>query len=398
MIVRRGVARANGDIMGVMSRRAAWAATSFAVALIVEPHAFGWPRPPGVLPVAGAATPTTEVGEIGGAPYRIDIPAGWNGGLVIFNHGYRGAPVRYDARAPDETAQTYAPLGYAVAQSGYSAGGYAVREAVRDIAALRAHFASRFGRPKEIWISGHSLGGSITMMLMETQPTTFDGGLSLCAPLGPMIGYTKTLAFDPLVLFEYLFPGQLPSPARVPADFITTWERTAALEKVLDAKPAAAATLRRFTGARTNKEQAMNLDLFAHILGELQRRYGGNAFDNRDTIYAGTGDDVAINAGVKRYRADDRARQLVIQDYTPTGRLARPLLSVLAVDDPLVGAYPSDRYPEIAQIAGSGELFAQQYVRESGHCTFTPQQVRSAFEELRRWRRTGERPAPGAVP
>jgi len=236
------------------------------------------------------------------------------------------------------------------------------------------------------------------MMLMETQPTTFDGGLSLCAPLGPMIGYTKTLAFDPLVLFEYLFPGQLPSPARVPADFITTWERTASLEKVLDAKPAAAATLRRFTGARTNKEQAMNLDLFAHILGELQRRYGGNAFDNRDTIYAGTGDDVAINAGVKRYRADDRARQLVIQDYTPTGRLARPLLSVLAVDDPLVGAYPSDRYPEIAQIAGSGELFAQQYVRESGHCTFTPQQVRSAFEELRRWRRTGERPTPGAVP
>ena len=179
---------------------------------------------------------------------------------------------------------------------------------------------------------------------------------------------------------------------------MTTLERTAKLEKALDANAKASAALRRFTNAETNKALAMNLDLFTYILGELARRVGGNAFDNRDTIYTGTGDDGAINAGVKRYRADERARALAISIYTPTGRLVRPLLSVLDVSDPLVGLYPSDRYPEIAQIAGSGELFAQQYVRESGHCAFTPQQVRSAFEELRRWRRTGERPPPGAVP
>jgi len=86
------------------------------------------------------------------------------------------------------------------------------------------------------------------------------------------------LTFDQLVLFEYLFPGQLPSPARVPADFVTTWERTGALERLLDGNPAAAATLRRFTNARTNKQQAANLDLFTHILGEMQRRWGGNPF------------------------------------------------------------------------------------------------------------------------
>jgi pimeloyl-ACP methyl ester carboxylesterase len=354
-------------------------------------------RPPGArvaLPVAA----TTDVGDLGGAPYRIDIPPSWNGGLVIYCHGYRGAPVQFDARAPDEMAQTFAPLGYAVAQSGYSAGGYAVREAVRDTEALRLHFATRFGSPKETWISGSSLGGSITMMLMETYPTTYEGGLSLCAPLGPMLSYAKTLTFDQLVLFEYLFPGQLPSPARVPADFVTTFARTAALERILDARPEQAATLRRFSMSRTNKEQAANLDLFTHILGELQRRWGGNAFDNRDTIYTGTGDDLAVNDGVKRYRADDRARALAIRDYSPTGRLARPMLSVRAVYDPMIGAYPSDRYPEIVQLAGNGELFAQQYVRGSGHCTFSPQEVRSAFGELRRWRQTGERPRPGAVP
>jgi hypothetical protein len=146
-----------------------------------------------------------------------------------------------------------------------------------------------------------------------------------------MLGYAKTLTFDLLVVFEYLFPGQLPSPARVPADFVTTFERTEALERILDARPEAALTLRRFSMSRTNKEQAANLDLFTHIQGELQRRWGGNAFDNPDTIYTGTGDDVAVNDGVKRYRADDGARALAIRDYTPTGRLARPMLSVRAV-------------------------------------------------------------------
>src|SRR4051794_25167368 len=68
-------------------------------------------RPPSVRPVA-ASGPTTVVGEIGGAPYRIDIPAGWNGELVIYCHGYRGAPVHFDAHAVDPMVQAFAPLGY----------------------------------------------------------------------------------------------------------------------------------------------------------------------------------------------------------------------------------------------------------------------------------------------
>jgi pimeloyl-ACP methyl ester carboxylesterase len=344
------------------------------------------------------SAPTTEIGELDRAPYRIDIPSAWNGGLVMYCHGYRGASLRFAAGAPDEMVQAFGPLGYAVAQSGYSAGGYAVREAVHDTERLRRYFSTRFGAPKETWISGTSLGGSVTMMLLETYPTTYDGGISLSAPLGPTLGYTKKLAFDQLVLFEYLFPGHLPSPAHVPPDFMTTWERTGALERVLDADPEASAKLRRFTQARTNRELAMNLDLFTYILGELRRRWGGNAFDNRDTIYTDTGDDVAVNDGVRRYPADARARAMAIRDYTPTGRLQRPLLSVRAVFDPMVGGYPSDRYAEIVQLAGREQFFAQQYVRDSGHGDFKPAQIRSAFSELRRWRLTGERPQPGAVP
>ena len=157
------------------------------------------------------------------------------------------------------------------------------------------------------------------MMLMETHPTTYAGGLALSAPLGPLLGYGKTLTFDQLVLFEYLFPGHLPSPARVPADFMTTWERTGALERLLDSQPAAAATLRRFSGTPTNAVQAANLDLFTYILGEQQRRWGGNPYDNRDTIYTGTGDDVRSTTGSSDTAPTTRAQAQAIATTRPRG-------------------------------------------------------------------------------
>ena len=134
---------------------------------------------------AAPSLPAVEVGDLQGAPYRIDVPRNWNGGLVIHCHGYRGAPVHFDAQKQDQVADTFRPLGYAVAQSGYSTGGYAIREAAVETEALRLHFVTKYGPPSETWVTGSSLGGSITMMLMELHPTTYDGGLSLCAPLGP---------------------------------------------------------------------------------------------------------------------------------------------------------------------------------------------------------------------
>ena len=38
--------------------------------------------------VVHSAEGTTEVGVLGGAAYRIDIPSDWNGSLVVYYHGY----------------------------------------------------------------------------------------------------------------------------------------------------------------------------------------------------------------------------------------------------------------------------------------------------------------------
>jgi hypothetical protein len=234
------------------------------------------------------------------------------------------------------------------------------------------------------------------MMLLEQHPTTSDGGLSMCAPLGAALAYIKVTAFDLLVLFERSFPGVLPSPAKVPSSFTMGIESARRIERLLNAAPKAVEPLRRHTNNQSNEELSRNLELFTYIRGELQRRWGGNAFDNDNTIYTALGDDLAINDEVKRYRADERARAMAIRDYTPTGRLSRPLLSIRTAHDPLIGSFPSDRYAETTQLAGRSALFAQRYTAGQGHCAFRPDEIRGAFLMLRRWRMTGKRP-PGAA-
>lgn len=339
----------------------------------------------------------TEVGVINGAPYRVDVPAKWNGELVLFCHGYGGPPKPLDPSVPNKHAEAFGTAGFAVAQSSYSAGGYAIAEAVSDTEALRRYFLARFGAAKHTWVTGESLGGAVTVALVETHPESYDGGLPMCAPLGPAVSYVKAIVFDTLVLFEYWFPKVLPSPGSVPVDYVMSYDRLPELMRVLDENPEASSVLRRQTTARSHEELAKLLDLYTYIMGELALRWGGNPFDNRNTVYTGVGDDAAVNDGVKRYRADPAAHAKIIAMYTPTGKLEDPMLAMRTVYDPIVSAFTSDSYSEIVQIAGRGELFVQKYTKGEGHCEFSPEERRVALQELRHWKKTGARPAPGRV-
>jgi pimeloyl-ACP methyl ester carboxylesterase len=335
-----------------------------------------------------------ETGELNGAKFRIDMPAKWNGGLVLYCHGYAHIPLGF---AADRPARFFVADGYAVAESGYSAGGYAVREAVHDTEALRRYFISKHGKPRETWLTGESMGGLVVLMLMETFPESYDGGLPACAPLAPASWFIKAQVFDLLVLFEHFFPKLLPSPASVPGDFVMTRQRPLELMKALDGKSEAAATLRAFSSARSNDELAHLLDLYTYVLMELQRRYGGNPFDNRDTLYTGPGLEPGVNDAVKRYEAAPRAAELLRNTYTPTGRISSPLLAVHTLQDAVVPPWIPNRYAEIAAQAGRGGLFAQKYTAGAGHCRFRTEEIRAAFSELRRWKQSGERPRPGRI-
>jgi|SRR5579872_354460 len=342
---------------------------------------------------ANAAEPKTEIGEINGAKFRIDIPANWNGGLVVYCHGYSPIPVSYKEGTLPPIFAIFTEQGYALAQSGYAAGGWAVQEAVTDTESLRRYFTTKYGKPKETYITGHSMGGFLTMLLIEQYPSAYDAGLALCGPLAPANYFMGRGAFDARVVFDYYFPGVLPAPNNVPPDFRNSKEAAEKVAAVLDASPEKSAALRRYAGAHNNKDLASTLTFITDMLRELHERAGGNPFDNRGVIYETPGEDYnALNDGVKRYAADQRAAEYVRTWYTPTGRLERPLLAIHTTYDPLVPVRIPDMYPGIVDQAGAANMFVQQYVHHDGHCAILPAEIAKGFSELREWKSSGVKP------
>lgn len=68
-------------------------------------------------------TAGTYLGELYGVPYRIDVPEGWGGGLLMLAHGYEIPGMRADLDEAERTRRmaTFLDRGFAVAQSAYGA-------------------------------------------------------------------------------------------------------------------------------------------------------------------------------------------------------------------------------------------------------------------------------------
>jgi hypothetical protein len=199
-------------------------------------------------------------------------------------------------------------------------------------------------------------------------------------------------AFDGRVLFDYYFPGELPDPSRVDADFQNTPEAVKRLEQLFEAAPDKAGILGNRDHLKNNKDLASTRSFVTYLLKELQQRSGGNPFDNRNVIYTGTPDDHAVNAGVK-----PKAVEYLRGYYTPTGRIGKPMLAVHTSYDPLVPVWIPNMYETLAGQAGTAGNFVQQYVKHDGHCVILPKETAKAFSELREWKSSGVRPKGGEL-
>ena len=351
----------------------------------------------GVAPGATQTTPaavntnTVETGTLNGAPFHIEIPKQWNKGLVLYAHGYTviGAqPPAMTAPRMRAVADVFLSRGFAFAASSYSRQGWAVKEGIEDTEALRRYFVSKYGAPAESYITGHSMGGHITMATIERYPESYQGALPMCGPLGAAIDFLNTGVFDMLVTFEALFPGTLGSP------YEPTAETPNKIKAALAADPAGAARYAQRFG-RTPAQVAGALPLYHLIAAELKQRAGGEPFDNRNRIYAGFGDDAALNRTVKRYAAQPAAREYVRLYATPTGRITDPILTIQTTSDALVLGSDVTAYEVPAALAGTSDRFVARFVEAEGHCNFTPAQTGNAFDALLAWARDGKRPEPG---
>jgi hypothetical protein len=159
---------------------------------------------------AGSATAQKHItGTLSdGATYVIDVPAAWNGTLLLYSHGYvapGGSNPAADVGDPLTGAYLLAG-GYALAGSSYASTGWAVQQAVPDQISTLAIFQSDVGTPTTTIAWGHSLGGMITAALVQEYPTQFQAALPMCGVVAGGVG-TWNQALDAEFAFNTLVAG-----------------------------------------------------------------------------------------------------------------------------------------------------------------------------------------------
>ena len=320
-----------------------------------------------------------ETGAINGAPFYIEVPAQWNRGLVLYAHGYTLTSATAESGLHGiSLAGRVLSRGFAFAASDYSVQGWAVKEAIEDTEAVRRYFVARNGAPAETYITGHSMGGHITMAIIERYPEAYQGAMPMCGPLGAAIEFLNTGVFDMLVTFEALFPGTIGSP------YEPRLETAKKVKAARAAQPERAAGMPSATGAPSDLPGALAVPRPGRRT-EAARR--GEPFDNRNRIYVGFGDDATLNRSVKRYAAVPSARGYVRQYATPTGRISDPISHPHHVRRAGAGQR-RDRLRGACRAAGTSDRFVARFVEADGHCNFTPAQ---SGNTLRRIARVGPR-------
>jgi len=333
----------------------------------------------GALPaIAADLQPGTHAGTLQGALYRIDIPAHWNGDLVMVMHGYQpvGAPIKTPMMAADATS-IFLKQGYAVAQSQYASQGWAVGDAIVDNERLRHFFIRTFARPTHTYIYGFSLGGLETVASIERYPHVYAGALVTCGVTVSTPEFIARAVVTPLVAFDALIPGVLPDIA---APSSPPFIPPAVFAKALQAHPKEAAILEK--RLQETPETLPTLSLYYMALRELERRAGGMPVDNRQTIYHGFGDDAAFNRRVHRYAGSAAAMAYAERNVTLTGHIDTPLVMQWNIFDQTVPARFHSVYPDQVRAAGKGELLTVLAPVGTGHCNFTETQTTAAFETL----------------
>lgn len=352
--------------------------------------------------VIHSAEGTTEVGVLDGAEYRIDIPSGWNGSLVVYYHGYAEHGTSFHITEhlhPDLESLT--ERHYAVVESAYSEGGWAVQQAYPETEALRHYFDHKYGHPKDTYAVGGSMGGALVMITLELNPKPYTGGLDLCGAVGPtFVSFDRRFAMR--AAFDIYFPGVMGPLDPVPADFDDTAVVRERVANALKANPANAVLIRSLMGLHTDANVARDISYFTFVIADMQHRSGGNPFDNRNWIYSGSNPvssatDISLNETVRRYTGDKQAREYLVHHYTPTGRLGRPMLAVHTVYDPTIPVGLLSLYSEMVESAGATDRFVQKYVPRDGHCAITPEEIGRAFDELVTWTHGGAHPSPGLL-
>lgn len=401
-------------------------------------------------PVGSAAADAADVrvytGTLAGAQYRVEVPARWNGTLLLWSHGLYPPPY-----VPPEVGLTSSPTterwmldhGYALAASNYrKPAGWSVKEALGDQITLLDWFADTVGKPHRTISAGSSMGGLIAVLLAERNAGRFDGVAPLCGALAGSLGFFNTTLDVNFAVKTLLAPDSDLKLTHItdPAGTVARAKKiiAAALKtKRGRARLALAASLRPIPGwsraleprptdvagqVRAQAADWMSFFLLDITLGsvraDLERRAGGNPSWNAGVDYrrqlAHSRERTLVRRAYReaglRLRADlhrlaaaprikpDAGAAAYLARYGRTrGRTPWPVVTLHTIGDG--GAAPENEHEYARRVRRSGDpgQLRRFFIDRAGHCLYTPAEEITTYRALLtrigtgHWHRTGPR-------
>lgn len=373
--------------------------------------------------LAGVATANEVRGPLpGGGDWVVEAPSNWNGTVLLYSHGY--SPVLRPAEsAPRGQREAFLAQGYGLAASSYSKAGWALEQAQVDQWIALDAFVSRYGKPKRVIAWGDSMGGLASIALVERHPERLDGALAMCGSVSGVLGMMNT-ALDGAFAFKTLLG---PNAGLQLVGVADDRANGAAAQAVLDAamktpsgraRVALAAALAQLPGwtdpaspkpADGDYEAHLEQQAKAFVMGVFlprndQERRAGGVFswntgtnyaeqlrisgrrDAVEALYAKAGldlaNDLATLAKAPRIAADPAAVAYMAANYTVSGDLRRPLMTVHNIGDGMTVVATNAAYASAANARGRSANLAQGFIDSAGHCLFSAGERLAAIHAL----------------
>lgn len=383
-------------------------------------------------------------GQLEGRTFALRVPQNWNGKAVLFAHGYampdgkKGDTVSSDPVAEDPSFGLFPHAygqGYAVGHTSYDKLGLATASGIQRNVAL-ARLLRRVGTAK-VYLTGASMGGSITALTTQRYPTDFDGAMAVC---GPVSDWTRQIDYVVGVraLYNYFSAGspyELPGTKDVTSNprngnIIKLFLRLRKLQNDATAEPDGPAarlianTMTAVPGQETKSEFSslvLALILASNGMDDFNEVMGGMPADNSAVTYHSAlldeRQNAELNRTIQRYRADPAARAKLARDFSTSGDQRTKLLTIHNAYDSLVAYEQEERFrARVGQAGNAGALalrtvptmtlaFSSPMIKKafpfSGlfkgsfgamHCGFTPEQMESNFADMVAWANGGPKP------
>jgi hypothetical protein len=377
-----------------------------------------------------------------GAGYRVEVPANWNGSLVMYAHGYRGEGPQLFVSNPNIRSYLLAN-GFAWAASSYSRNHYDVKAGVLSTNSLARAFDHITGlTPRRYFIHGHSMGGHITVASIEQFPNReCPRGLlgHFCREtvefLGELAGGIKYEGAVPMCgvnadtrLFDYFSDFNLVSQQltgvdvpRPSPDFATT-QLPLILSQLFVSYPNVntplgdklkASTIELTGGPRPIVDLAypgfMNLLFgFGGGNGSVSAVTNGlPVVSNIGRIYQLDHDlrlsreEFEFNRDIVRVRPDPNANpsRFIELETIPktTGNLHVKTVSLHTLGDLFVPFSMEQIYAQRTWLWGQQDKFVARAIRAAQHCEFSLPEQEQAFADMLKWVDAGVRPKGDAI-